>query len=287
MILATVSEVNRSVCIRPLDNAVIRPHSYCTPTATRKGPIYQFSDGIFYRCDHAPDGQLVATKATAQELNQLITAAEASLPPEAPVNRRFEKKDNTWNLQFDQESGALQNAKGLKYIAILLKAPNKVIPAVRLIQMTKGVRNTGTSIISPDEDDGATYRPNEALPYEVFDAEAEEAYYLRMNELKEEIHELRRNNDFARVEKLQKQLDCIAKYVKEGRIRNGRRVIVDGDQNQKARISICKALTRTYESMKTNDPALPNLAGYLRKHIKTRGTSYSYRPEANAPKWQC
>jgi hypothetical protein len=188
------------------------------------------------------------------------------------------KAGQFWTISYEGKTFSLQDSRGLQYLAFLLASPGEEFHAQRIQSEVEGKfpspgysEATKMSEQNLVEDGLKVSSLGDAGPS--LDRQAIREYRDTLQELGEEREEALGFNDFARAEALEDKIEAIKKELisgvgSRGRIRKG------SDPNEKARKAISKAIGRTFEHIKTNDP---NLWGHLQNALSL-GTFLSYNP---------
>lgn len=182
----------------------------------------------------------------------------------APPRYEFRKTGDYWTIRFDGEFTTIKDAVGQAYIAQLLARPRRKIFAPDLLQAVTGESFAGQVSSAGAQADQRTL----------------EDVKRRYLELHEELDEAERNKDSAAQERLRRELDSLANYLKTvkgfgGRLRQA------SDDADKIRRAMTQAIGRTIDSLRAEDK-LPAAAQHLENAIKT-GLSMSYEPEEELP----
>jgi len=198
----------------------------------------------------------------------------------------FRREGEYWTIAYDGAVFRLKDAKGLHYIAYLLRQPGLEIHVADLVAATdkRQVDPTAKSYCRMSKTQLAELHLQVSrlgTAGTMLDAQAKAAYRRRLNDLQEELEEAQRFNDPAPVVKAQAEIAFIANelgaaYGLGGRVRQA------ADSVEKIR----KAVTnRIRESLAKIQQEHPSLWRHLFSAVKT-GTFCSYTPEKPTP-WHC
>ncbi|MBA4066512.1 MAG: hypothetical protein C0501_22965 [Isosphaera sp.] len=221
-------------------------------------------------------------------------AASADEPPRggepepSRVANLFRREGSGWHICY---SGAkafwLPNSKGLNYVAHLLQRPKvsvEVLELVAAVGQLNGsrLRNAEYSQMSTEDLSGMGLSVSGlGGSGRKLDLECASQVRKRWSELQEEIEEARSDGDPGRVERAQREVQELARYMEEGLDWWGR-PREDGAARERARLSVRKAIWAAVESIQRSDP---RLGQHLDKSVTT-GASCSYDP-GEPVHWSC
>ncbi len=187
----------------------------------------------------------------AQRVRSAITAQSTD------VGNVFMLRGEFWQATFAGETQYFKDSVGVKYIARLLCEPHKDIPAVTLQSLQSGIDPlvmTGSS-------------------GELLDEQARQEYGLRFHELQEDFRKARENDDLAKIEALELEMDQLTNAVTEATGLGGRsRQKTD---IEKVRKSVREAISRDIRRIGKKHEALGN---HLTTFIDT-GLTCRYIPD--------
>jgi tetratricopeptide (TPR) repeat protein len=223
----------------------------------------------------------------------LIVEAERpdSRPPAAPIgsvmgkpqskpaaaSNVFRQGGEYWTLAYEGRVFRLKNAKGLHYIAFLLRHPSREFHAVELVT-TVGEHQ---AIPALSEDQLAEHHLKVGGLGDagvVLDAQAKAEYKRRLDELEEELEEAQRFNDPARAAKAQAEIDFLAEELAAA-VGLGGRDRKAASAAERARLNVTKSIKAVLRKISKAHPALGH---HLTTSIKT-GTFCSYTPDPTHP----
>lgn len=222
------------------------------------------------RCGVAP-----ATPAEATE------RGAAFLSP----RNRFVKEGDTWTISFAGEICRLAAAMiGLDYILVLLQYPGRPMRALELQSLLAGspiASRPASKLAAEDvtvdahtdrhEDECSLSSRGHSSGDDQLDPKAIKQYQQRLKELERDATTAYNVGDSEKGDELQKQYDEIQSGLnKSFDIRLRPRAF--SDDNEKARISVTKALKRAYNKIR---PQSRKTAEYIESHIKT-GSEFVY-----------
>ena len=206
-------------------------------------------------------------------------SAELPAAKQKKAGNLFRREGDSWIVGYDDGEVFLKDAKGLRYIAFLLRYPKQEFHVLRLIQEVVGTASVekgeivdgmgkeqlakeGLSISSLGESD------------EVIDAKALSSYKRQIEDIIEDIQEAEDNSDFNRAETLREQKEFLEEEIIKSSGLMGRIREFD-NPSERARKSVTNAINRSLIKIQVEHPALGQ---HLRNSIKT-GLSCSYTPD--------
>jgi hypothetical protein len=173
------------------------------------------------------------------------------------VGNVFKLRGEFWQVTFAGETQHFKDSVGMKYIARLLSEPHKDIPAVTLQSLQSGIDPlvmTGSS-------------------GELLDEQARQEYGQRFRDLQEEFRKARENDDLAKIEALELEMNQLTNAVTEATGLGGRsRQKTD---IEKIRKSVREAISRDMRRIGKKHEVLGN---HLTTFIDT-GLTCRYIPE--------
>jgi tetratricopeptide (TPR) repeat protein len=180
---------------------------------------------------------------------------EPSMPAAA-----LRREGDIWTIAFAGETARMRDAKGLRYIAILLAAPGTEIRAGDLIRAVEGVG------------------PPPSAPEPVLDAAAKDAYRHRLEDLGEDLEQARDWGDPERVARIELEIEALTGELARAVGLRGRDR-EPASPAERARVSVTKAIRTTIRAIDKHHPAL---GAHLAASIHT-GRFCSYAPPGEAP----
>jgi non-specific serine/threonine protein kinase len=144
-------------------------------------------------------------------------------PRDSAVPRRLFRKDGDyWTVAFAGEPIRLKAAKGLDYIAHLLRHPGMEFTAIELVN---AINNGGGEARSQkrlhSSDPGIEVRADLGDAGNILDGRAKADYRKRLKELQEELEEAERFNDHGRQQRLSNEIEAITAELKAAIGRRG------------------------------------------------------------------
>jgi tetratricopeptide (TPR) repeat protein len=180
----------------------------------------------------------------------------------------FRRESDFWTIAYDGKRIRLRDAKGLQYIADLLRHDGREVHAADL---AAGVDGTPSS---PGASDAGAIAAGLGDAGEALDPSARAAYRQRLQELEAELAEATEWADAGRTAKLQAEIEFVRDEL-SGAYGLGGRARKAADVGDRAR----KAVTsRIRESIDRIGKEHPSLARHFENAIRT-GTFCSYQPD--------
>jgi hypothetical protein len=185
----------------------------------------------------------------------------------------FLRKHDYWKIRYHGHTAFLKSARGLYYIAFMLHDPGREFHVMELL-------DRGMDVLSPTAGVAAHGRVRRgvcaAVP--VLDAKAKAKLKSRLIDLRQELNEAERLNDFHRKAQAQNELQAIAEYLASAVGIGGRDRRTSSDA-ERARSAVTKCIKKAIEKI---GDAIPSLSSHLAARIKT-GYFCSYNPHPDRP----
>lgn len=179
----------------------------------------------------------------------------STLPASARVTRkqrRFRQEGEYWTLVYEGGVARVKDARGMAYLAELMRSPNREIHALQLAAAGDVPGAEGPAV----------------------DAQAKTQYRKRLNELRRALDEAERNNDRAETERLNQELEWIRQQLAEA-FGLGGRERATGTAAERARVSVTRAIRKAIEKIQEVHPALGE---HLHRNVRT-GQFCCYDPD--------
>jgi hypothetical protein len=174
----------------------------------------------------------------------------------------------------------LKDTKGLRYIAQLLRDPDREFHVLDLIAAERdGAGAAGAAIGGTGEAQLRTLGMHATADAEVgdriLDTQARAAYQRRLEDLRDDIEEATRNNDTGRAGQAREEMDFLARELARA-VGLGGRDRVSSSGAERARINVTRAVKAVIRRIARGNA---NLGRYLETTIHT-GTFCAYRPDS-------
>jgi hypothetical protein len=177
----------------------------------------------------------------------------------------FRKDGDYWTLVFAGHTAKLKDAKGLRYIAQLLRHPGREFHARDLVAL---VGDSVADVVPPSLgvcDGELLTRTDLGSAGVLLDATAKADYKHRLDDLREELDEAERFNDPGRASRAREEIDLISNQLAAAIGLGGRnRVAASGAE--RARLAVTKRIKAALVKIRQANPAL---AGHLTAAITT------------------
>lgn len=187
----------------------------------------------------------------------------------------FRRQGDYWTIVYEGETVRLRHAKGLSYIAHLLRYPGRECHAIDLIGAVDGERNAPLS----GRPEAREPRPRSLGDAgELLDAQAQADYKRRLGDLEEELEEAQTLNDLGRVESVQQEIDILTQELARALGLGGRERRA-GSHAERARVNVTRAIASAVQRITEHHAALGR---HFSATIRT-GTFCSYAPDPRVP----
>lgn len=182
-------------------------------------------------------------------------------PPAFPATRGVFRHDGEyWTIGAGRDQVRLKDSKGLRYLALLLRSPEREFAATELAFGS----------------DAAAIAHEVGEP--VLDGAARAAYQRRLRDLREEIEEAESRHDLGAAEALRVEVEFLTDEVARAAGLHGR-ARRTGSATEKARLNVTRAIKTAIRHVHAQVPALGH---YLDMTIHT-GRLCGYTPDARLP----
>ena len=210
------------------------------------------------------------------------TSQAESIAGSAPQAGIFARNGEYWSVGYGAARFSLKDIKGLSYIERLMQHPGQEFHVLDLLTMGPAAVN-----------DASTSRP-EALSGaavsigglgdagEMLDAQAKQAYKLRLADLREQLEELKERGDHARTIEIESEIDFLAREIARA-VGLGGRDRRAGSAAERARLNVTRAIKAALQKISEFNVPLGEL---LNRSIKT-GSFCIYVADPRVPvDWQ-
>ena len=189
----------------------------------------------------------------------------------------FMRQGDYWTIRFQGEVAILKATRGLDCLFYLLRHPARDIHVSELLAtpvdlpvpaLLGNLREVGC--------DAVTVGLRDAGP--TLDSQAKAEYKRRIDELRKDMDEAERFNDFYRVARTRSEMDAIAEQLAAAVGLGGRNRRASSDA-ERARCAVTKCIKKAIRKI---GEAMPSLGYHLAARIKT-GYFCSYNPHPDRP----
>jgi hypothetical protein len=185
----------------------------------------------------------------------------------------FLRQNDYWAIRYRGHTALLKSTRGLHYLAVLLRNPGHEFHVGELLARPTGVSTPAAPIVANRRVTGGL---RAGVP--MLDAQAKADLKSRLNDLRHELNEAERFNDFHRKTEAQNELQAISKYLASA-VGVGRRDRKSSSDAERARSAVTKCIKKAIEKI---GDAIPSLGCHLATRIKT-GYFCSYNPHLDRP----
>lgn len=194
--------------------------------------------------------------------------------PEIEVRSLFRREGEYWTISFTGDTCRLKDARGLAYVAFLLRHPNTPLHATEIVNLGAA---SGEDRVAGNAAAGElpSLRVGLGDAGAVLDRQAKADYRRRLEELRAELDEARGFNDGGRVARAQHEIDFLTQQL-TGAVGLGGRDRKASSPAERARVNVTRSIARAIEKIAESHP---ELARHLRQTIRT-GTFCTYVPDA-------
>jgi two-component sensor histidine kinase len=182
----------------------------------------------------------------------------------------FRREAEFWTAAYAGTVSRLKDTKGLRYIAHLIKHPGQEFHALDLAIFHSQARAESSGLTRALKRQGV----GEC----VLDPKARREYKLRLEELRQDLHEAEQSNDLERAAKVREEIKLLAGEFASAVSADGRNRRISAEA-QRARLAVTKRIKESLWKIRTVNPAL---ARHLSKALKT-GYFCSYEPDPERP----
>ncbi len=184
----------------------------------------------------------------------------------------FLRQNDYWIIRYHGHAALLKSTRGLHYLAVLLRDPGREFHVRELLASPIYV-STPAAVSAKERVTGGLYA---GVP--VLDAQAKAEYERRINDLRQDLNQAERFNDFQRKTEVQNELQAIADNLASAVGLGGRDRRTSSDA-ERARSAVTKCIKKGVREI---GEAIPSLGYHLAARIKT-GYFCSYHPHPDRP----
>jgi hypothetical protein len=195
----------------------------------------------------------------------------------------FRWESEYWTIAYRGTVCRLKDAKGLHYIAFLLRYPGREFHTIELVT-TVGKRQRPATT-TPDAVQSKDQLTAHYLSVRgvgdagtLLDAQAKAAYKRRLDDLREELEEAQRFNDLERITQAQAEIDFLTEELAAA-VGLGGRARKAAAAAERARLNVTKSIKAALRTIRENHSPLGQ---HLATSIRT-GTFCSYAPDPTRP----
>jgi 7-cyano-7-deazaguanine synthase in queuosine biosynthesis len=160
---------------------------------------------------------------------------------------QLERSQAFWHVTYQSEKAILKDAKGVQYLARLLKAPGQSLSALDLVSGSVKTSRANTKLV-----EGGELLRSEQAQMEIIDSEAIHQYRERALAIQDQLQE---TDDAASREVLIAELEWITDELQRSQGRAGRLRTIP-DEQERARSNVSKAISRVLNDLERDLPSL-------------------------------
>jgi hypothetical protein len=213
------------------------------------------------------------TLATVGDSWQLLATSAGQAPAQVASEEPamlFRREGDYWTVVFGGQVVRMRDAKGLGYLARLLRQPHHEF---HVLDLLAGDGPGGNDLAHEHGLTAATLDAGAVL-----DEPAKHAYRVRIAELEAEIEQARSWNDPERAARIEGELDALTRALASALGLGGRDRRAASD-SERARVSVTKAVR---SAMRRLEDQHPELGRHLALAVRT-GTFCTYDPDPRVP----
>ncbi len=228
------------------------------------GLLLQRAEQLQSRCSEA------SVEVTAPAVHPANVATSSAAVDETDKAAVFRKDGRSWTIAYEGTIIRVKDAKGLGFIAQLLRHPGRELHALDLIAAKHD--------LVPAEATDLAVRGDLGDAGELLDRKARTAYKDRVNDLRERLAEAKELGAAEAATRLEDEIEFLARELSRA-VGLGNRERRAGAVAERARLNV----TRSIKAAEQAIAALhPSLGIHLRSRVRT-GTFCVYRPDPRLP----
>ena len=186
----------------------------------------------------------------------------------------FRREADYWTLMYHGTTCRLRDTKGLRAIAVLLRAPGQEFHVLDMMTILQGGQSATTGTGATTELPSSPHGDLGVL----LDREAKAAYRRRLTELRDDLAEAEQRHDLARAERARAEIEWLTRQLSAGLGLGGRHRKL-GAAAERARSTITKSIKTAIRKIRNHHRILGH---HLATHIKT-GAFCQYLSVAEQP----
>ena len=185
----------------------------------------------------------------------------------------FLRQNDYWTIRYHGHTALFKSTRGFDYLAGLLRDPGREFHVTELVACPIGASTPAAVVVANGRVTGVLYAGAPLL-----DGQAKAEYKCRVNELRQELDQVKRFNDLQRKTEVQDELQAIADHLASAVGLGGRDRKTSSDA-ERARSAVTKCIKKAIQKI---GEAIPSLGYHLDARIKT-GYFCSYNPHPDRP----
>jgi tetratricopeptide (TPR) repeat protein len=185
------------------------------------------------------------------------TAPSVERAVEADAGAVFRLDGDSWTIAYEGRSVHLPDARGLQYLALLLRQPGCPLHVTLILGELHGTSHPGATRHDPE----LVLRPDLGHAGPLLDARARDEYRARLADLTAELEEAERAHDLGHAERLRTELDALGEQLAAAARR--RRA---SSHAERARVTVAKGIKSAIQKIAAVHPDLGrHLAATVRR----------------------
>jgi hypothetical protein len=189
----------------------------------------------------------------------------------------FMRQGDYWTIRYQGQVAILKATRGLDCLSYLLRRPGRDVHAIQLLathvdpatpKLLGSLWRAGGDVVTAGLQDAGP----------ILDSKAKAEYKRRIDELRKEMEEAERFNDFYRAARAHSEMDAIAGHLAAAIGLGGRNRRASSD-TERARSAVTKRIKKAISRIAK---VIPTLGRHLAARIKT-GYFCSYNPHPDRP----
>jgi hypothetical protein len=229
-------------------------------------------------CINGPDENIERPRELAGLLPESLDESLPSSPVRHPLEKAvFMRQGDYWTIRYQGQAAILKATRGLDCLCYLLRHPGLDVHVIlllttpvdpALLKLFGSLRRAGVDVVTAGLQDAGP----------ILDSQAKAEYKCRIGELRNDLEEAERFNDFYRAATARSEMDAIAEQLAAAIGLGGRNRRTSSDA-ERARSAVTK---RIKEAIHRIAEVVPPLGRHLAARIKT-GYFCSYHPHPDRP----
>jgi hypothetical protein len=236
---------------------------------------YRFTHGVVRAvlCAAGPAASAgpAVTAASPAPVSAPVVPLSAEPAPRPAPSHVFRREGEYWTIDYAGRTCRIRDAKGLGYVALLLRHPGEQVHVSQLISLGEEGGAASPALADPS----VPVRRGLGDCGVVLDAPAKAAYRRRLAELDAEIEEAQAFHDSVRAARAQRERELVSDELSAA-VGLGGRDRRTGSDVERARINVTRSVARVLERIAESHP---ELAQHLGRCLRT-GTFCCYAPDA-------
>jgi hypothetical protein len=188
----------------------------------------------------------------------------------------FSRQGDYWTIGYQKQVALLKATRGLHYLALLLRNPEREFHACELVGQVIGKSLVSRKGGHSNDAWQSGLLLSDAGP--ILDTRAKAEYKHRLDDLRRDLKEAEQFNDYACAERARAEIDALAEQLASAMGLGGRNRRI-GSEAERARSAVTK---RIKSSITRIGEAIPALGSHLATRVTT-GCFCSYHPNPHRP----